>query len=188
MPPPYVRCTAEETMPAYRAIANRLRPQLNGPRLGRAVDADRVACAHVIIETVKRRGLAQRAAVIAVTTAITESGLLNVTYGDRDSLGLFQQRPSQGWGTPAQVMDPIHATNAFLNAMLRKYPDNSWMSGPIGPICQRVQVSGDPGAYAPEVHDAQLLVDSLWTDGLIPQTANTAGWLMLLTDADPAVS
>src|SRR5512143_2797733 len=156
---------------ADTAVANRVRPHMNGPRLGRAVDSERVACARVITQTVKRRGLAERAAVIAVTTAITESGLHNYTKAvDHDSLGLFQQRPSQGWGTPAQITDPVHATNAFLDAMLRKYPDNSWMSGDIGAICQQVQVSAVPDAYALEVHDAQLLVDILWTDGPIPQT------------------
>lgn len=144
------------------AIANRVRPHMNGPRLGRAVDGERVACARVITQTVKRRGLAERAAVIAVTTAITESGLHNYTQPvDRDSLGLFQQRPSAGWGTPEQIIDPVYATNAFLNAMLRKYPRDSWKTGDIGAICQRVQVSAFPDAYGREVHDAQLLVSAL---------------------------
>lgn len=55
---------------------------------------------------------------IALMTALTESGLRNLDYGDKDSLGLFQQRPSQGWGTPAQLMDPKYATEAFVHALL----------------------------------------------------------------------
>ncbi|WP_198171251.1 FG-GAP repeat domain-containing protein, partial [Actinoplanes awajinensis] len=136
---------------------------MNGPRLGRQIGGSQVCCARVIVATTKGRGLHPRAAVIAVTTAITESTLHNYTEAvDHDSLGLFQQRPSQGWGTPAQLTDPVYATNAFLSAMLRKYPNNSWMTGDIGAICQRVQVSAVPDAYAKEAHDAQLLVNALW--------------------------
>jgi hypothetical protein len=160
----YAQCRPGGATAADTAVANQVRPNMNGRRLGRSVNAYTVSCARTIVETTAGRGLAQRAAVIAVTTAITESSLHNYTEAvDHDSLGLFQQRPSQGWGTPAQIVDPVYATNAFLNAMLRKFPNNSWMSGDIGAICQRVQVSADPGAYAYEVHDAQLLVSALWT-------------------------
>ena len=146
------------------AVADRIRSRMNGPRLGRRIGGDHVCCARVIVNTTRSRGLAPRAAVIAVTTAITESTLHNyIEAVDHDSLGLFQQRPSQGWGTPAQLTDPVYATNAFLNAMLRKFPDNRWMTGDIGAICQRVQVSAVPDAYGREAHDAQLLVDALWT-------------------------
>jgi hypothetical protein len=126
------------------------------------------------IETTKHQGLAQRAAVIAITTAITESTLHNYTEAsDHDSLGLFQQRPSQGWGTPAQITNPVFATNAFLNRMRSKFPNNSWMKGDIGAICQRVQVSKYPDAYAREVHDAQLLVTAMW-EGLDDMDENTS--------------
>jgi hypothetical protein len=149
---------------------------MNGPRMGKSVNAYNVSCARIITATSKGRGLDKRAAVIAVTTAITESTLHNYTEaGDHDSLGLFQQRPSQGWGTPAQLIDPVYATNAFLNAMLRKFPNNAWMSGDIGAICQKVQVSAVPDAYAKEVHDAQLLVDALWSAGTTPSTDPPSG-------------
>jgi hypothetical protein len=158
----YAKCTPDGPTAADTALANRLRPKMNGPRLGRSINGDNICCARVIVTTTKKRGLHFRAAVIALTTAITESTLHNYTEaGDHDSLGLFQQRPSQGWGTPAQITNPVYATNKFLDAMLRKYPKNSWMSGDIGSICQRVQVSAVPDAYAPEVHDAQLIVDAL---------------------------
>ncbi|MFB9336624.1 hypothetical protein ACFFTT_27700, partial [Actinoplanes octamycinicus] len=146
------------------ATADQLRPRMNGPRLGRRISGNNVCCARVIVNAVRSRGLPVRAAVIAVTTAITETSLNNYTEAvDHDSLGLFQQRPSQGWGSPAQLTDPVYATNAFLNAMLRKYPNNGWMTGDIGAICQRVQVSAVPDAYGREVHDAQLLADALWS-------------------------
>jgi hypothetical protein len=159
----YARCRPNGDTAAAGAIANQVRPHMNGVRLGHAVNGDNISCAEVIVETIKHQNLAQRAAVIAITTAITESTLHNYTEAsDHDSLGLFQQRPSQGWGTPAQITNPVFATNAFLNMMHRKFPNNSWMKGDIGAICQRVQVSAVSNAYAREVHDAQLIVNALW--------------------------
>ncbi|MEW9553359.1 FG-GAP repeat domain-containing protein [Nonomuraea sp. NPDC050783] len=178
----YTACVSGGPTSTDTAIADQVRPQMNGPRLGRGVNAYNVSCARIITSTTKGRGLDKRAAVIAVTTAITESTLHNYTVAaDHDSLGLFQQRPSQGWGTPAQLIDPVYATNAFLNAMLRKYPNNSWMSGDIGAICQKVQVSAVPDAYGKEVHDAQLLVDALW-DGAGATTDPPSGNFALRAD------
>ena len=160
---PFAACVPGGPSSGDAAVADQLRPAMNGPRLGHAVNAYTISCARAIVQTTRARGLDQRAAVIAVTTAITESTLHNYTQPvDHDSLGLFQQRPSQGWGSPGQLVDPVYASNAFLTAMLRKYPGNGWMTGDIGAICQRVQVSADPGAYAPEVHDAQLITSALW--------------------------
>ncbi|MEJ3751041.1 VCBS repeat-containing protein, partial [Actinomycetes bacterium KLBMP 9797] len=159
----YAPCVPGGPTSGDAAIANQVRPHMNGNRLGGAVDAYNISCARIITATTRDRGLAKRAAVIAVTTAITESTLHNyIEAVDHDSLGLFQQRPSQGWGTPAQVTDPVYATNAFLSAMLRKFPDDRWMTGDIGAICQAVQVSAVPDAYGHEVHDAGLIVDALW--------------------------
>ena len=64
-----------------------------------------------------RRGMPAHAATIALAAALQESKLYNLRGGDRDSLGLFQQRPSQGWGTPREILDPVHATNAFYDAL-----------------------------------------------------------------------
>ncbi|MFC3992568.1 FG-GAP repeat domain-containing protein [Actinoplanes siamensis] len=150
---------------ADRAVADALRPSMNGRRLGKAISARAVACARLIIGTVEQRGLGPRAAVIAITTAIAESTLTNhTTMVDHDSLGLFQQRPSQGWGLPGQLTDPASSTHKFLDAMLRNYPGDTWRGGDIGAIAQRVQKSAYPLAYAPEVHDAQLIVAELWAD------------------------
>ncbi|WP_406071035.1 hypothetical protein [Micromonospora sp. NBC_01638] len=132
---------------------------MNGYLKDGALNSYHVSFARAIADITRGRGLDKRAALIAITTAITESSLHNYTEpNDLDSLGLFQQRPSQGWGTPAQVTDLIYATNAFLNAMLRKFPNNSWMTGDIGAICQAVQVSKYPDNYDKNLHDAQIVV------------------------------
>ena len=99
--------------------------------------------------------------MIAVTTAIVESTLLNINKEiDHDSLGLFQQRAS--WGSRQNRLNPTWATNAFLNAMLQKFPRNAWRTTPIGKVCQRVQVSAFPGRYQPQVADARIIVGALW--------------------------
>ena len=80
------------------------------------------------------------AARIALMTAMTESGLRDLDFGDRDSLGLFQQRPSQGWGTPAQVMDPTYATVAFVRRLLAV---PGWQTEAPWVAAQTVQRSAD---------------------------------------------
>jgi cell wall-associated NlpC family hydrolase len=95
---------------------------------------------------------------IAVATAIQESQLVNLSSGDRDSLGLFQQRPSQGWGTPAQIMDPAYAAGRFYQALLQV---PGWQSLPLTVAAQDVQHSGFPGAYARWQDDAARIVTRL---------------------------
>jgi peptidoglycan DL-endopeptidase CwlO len=90
-------------------------------------------------------GAPPRAWLIALATAMQESTLNNINYGDRDSLGLFQQRPSQGWGTPAQVTDPVYATTIFIERLL-EVP--GWDSLPVTVAAQTVQRSAFPDAYA----------------------------------------
>jgi peptidoglycan DL-endopeptidase CwlO len=118
------------------------------------LDAEQVGNAATIIGVVlapartpqfPRPALPVRAAVIAVATARQESALRNIAHGDRDSLGLFQQRPSQGWGAPDQLMDPEYATDAFL-FRLQSVP--AWQSRPLTEAAQAVQRSGYPAAYA----------------------------------------
>jgi hypothetical protein len=105
-----------------------------------------------------RRGLPARAATIGIATAMQESKLVNVDYGDRDSLGLFQQRPSQGWGTPAQVQDPVYATNAFYDVLVKV---EGYRSLPITTAAQKVQRSGFPHAYAQHEPEARVLASAL---------------------------
>src|SRR5215213_4622525 len=86
-----------------------------------------------------RRRLPARAATIALATAMQESRLRNLDYGDRDSLGLFQQRPSQGWGTPEQVRDPVYAAGKFYDHLVQ-VPD--WQTRRLTEASQLVQRSG----------------------------------------------
>ncbi|MFE9248040.1 hypothetical protein [Streptomyces sp. NPDC007088] len=120
--------------------------------------ADQAVNAATISAVGTSRGLPERAVTIALATALQESGLRNIGYGDRDSLGLFQQRPSQGWGTRTQVMDPVYAANQFY-ARLVKVP--RYTSLPLTEAAQRVQRSAFPDAYAKHEPDASLLSAAL---------------------------
>jgi len=73
--------------------------------------------ARTIIDAGRQRGLSQREIVAALSTGLVESGLQNISHGDRDSLGVFQQRPSQGWGTPQQLTDVSYAAGKFYDAI-----------------------------------------------------------------------
>ncbi|MFE7748341.1 hypothetical protein [Streptomyces sp. NPDC057428] len=104
------------------------------------------------------RGLPERAVTIALATALQESALRNIDHGDRDSLGLFQQRPSQGWGTPGQIMDPVYSSGKFYQHLV-DVPGYSRL--PLTVAAQRVQKSGFPQAYAKHEPDAALLSAAL---------------------------
>ena len=104
------------------------------------------------------RGLPARAATIALATAYQESKLYNLEDGDRDSLGLFQQRPSQGWGTREQILNPYYAANAFYDS-LQKIDGYDTMRVTVA--AQRVQRSGFPEAYADHEADARVLASAL---------------------------
>ena len=101
--------------------------------------------AATIIGVARDMGAPPRAWLVALATAMQESTLRNIDYGDRDSLGLFQQRPSQGWGSPAQVTDPVHSTTIFIERLL-EVP--GWDTMPVTVAAQTVQRSAFPGAYA----------------------------------------
>jgi len=101
--------------------------------------------AATIIGVARQRGAPPRAWLVALATAMQESTLRNINYGDRDSLGLFQQRPSQGWGTPAQVTDPVYSTTIFIDRLLQV---PNWERLPVTVAAQTVQRSAFPNAYA----------------------------------------
>lgn len=109
------------------------------------LDPEQAANAALLGGIAEQRALPARAVTIAVATALQESKLRNIAYGDRDSLGLFQQRPSQGWGTVAEVQDPVHATNAFYDALVGL---SGYQDMPITQAAQAVQRSAYPEAYA----------------------------------------
>ncbi|MFE3639576.1 hypothetical protein [Streptomyces sp. NPDC059169] len=104
------------------------------------------------------RGMPERAVTIALATALQESALRNINHGDRDSIGLFQQRPSQGWGTTQEILDPVFAAGKFYDH-LAKVPGYSRL--PLTVAAQRVQRSGFPQAYAKHEPDASLLSAAL---------------------------
>ncbi|WP_240675354.1 hypothetical protein [Cellulomonas endophytica] len=112
-----------------------------------------------------RRGLPARAVTIAVATTLQESRLVNITYGDRDSLGLFQQRPSQGWGSEAEVLDPVHATGRFYDALVEV---DGWQDLEVTVAAQAVQRSGFPDAYAQHETRARAWASAL--TGFSPRT------------------
>ncbi|MGW3174462.1 heavy metal transporter [Streptomyces sp. NPDC001153] len=122
------------------------------------LDLDQASHAATIAAVAHAHGLPERAVTIALATAIQESKLHNLTYGDRDSLGLFQQRPSQGWGSPAQIRDPVYASGKFFDALV-KVPD--YLGLPVTVAAQRVQHSGYPEAYASHEAMAATLADVL---------------------------
>jgi hypothetical protein len=112
--------------------------------LSMTLTAEQVTNAATIAAVGRERGLPERAVVIALATAQQESRLRNLDYGDRDSLGLFQQRPSAGWGTDAQVQDPVYAANKFYDHLV-EVP--GWETGRLTEVSQAVQRSGYPEAY-----------------------------------------
>jgi hypothetical protein len=114
--------------------------------------------ASLIVAISVRRGLPARAASIALATAYQESDLFNLEHGDRDSIGLFQQRPSQGWGSVREILDPVYATNAFYDALVQI---GDYESMEITVAAQAVQRSGFPDAYADHEADARAIASAL---------------------------
>lgn len=123
---------------------------LNGklPKL-RDYGSEQLKNAAIIINTGRQLAVPPRGWVIAVATAMQESRLSNLgnlgTRNDHDSLGLFQQRPSAGWGTPAQIQDPVYASTKFYKRLLLV---RNWDRLPLTRAAQRVQRSAYPNAYA----------------------------------------
>ena len=143
----------------------RLLEEVRGPRcefrLEHRVETlapEQAANAATISMVAVDRGLPPRAVTIALATAIQESKLRNLTYGDADSLGLFQQRPSQGWGTPEEVTDPVYAANAFYDVLVQ-VPD--WQDGVVTEVAQEVQRSAFPEAYADHEWEGRVLASVL---------------------------
>ncbi|MDP5183966.1 hypothetical protein QOZ88_15110 [Blastococcus sp. BMG 814] len=122
------------------------------------LSAEQVQNAATIAEVGRARGLPERAVVIALATAMQESTLRNLDHGDRDSLGLFQQRPSQGWGTPEQVQDPAYAAGQFYDRLVRV---PAWETGELTLVADAVQRSAFPLAYGKWSAFAEELADAL---------------------------
>ncbi|WP_298583951.1 hypothetical protein [uncultured Kocuria sp.] len=129
----------------------------DGQRQRHTLSAEQSANAALVTAEAVARGADPYAAVVALATAMQESQLVNIDYGDRDSVGLFQQRPSQGWGTPAQIMDPAYATAAFYDGLA----ELDYTSMSVTDAAQAVQRSAHPEAYARHEGLARAFAGSL---------------------------
>ncbi len=143
--------------------------------------AEQVDNAALIAATALRRELPAHAVTVALAAAMQESDLRNLDYGDRDSVGLFQQRPSQGWGTIEQIRDPRFATNAFYDHLEEVA---GWQQIPVTEAAQAVQRSGHPLGYADHEADARL-----WARVLTGEVASEAVTCSLPSaKSDPAAA
>jgi hypothetical protein len=122
------------------------------------LDPEQMANAATISAVGIRKGLPDHAVTIALATALQESKLRNVSGGDRDSLGLFQQRPSQDWGTPEQIMNPRYAAGRFYQALAKV---KGWQDMAVADAAQAVQRSADGSAYARWEDKARILATAL---------------------------
>jgi hypothetical protein len=151
-------------VPAGKPSRDELIPHgLEGAQSRIPLDDAQLANARAIVDAAKKTGVGDRGAVIGVATSLQESKLYNLghlgAYNDHDSQGLFQQRPSSGWGTPEQVTDPEYAATAFFNALKNI---GGWQDLPLTTAAQTVQVSAFPYAYAQWEEQAADIVQQLW--------------------------
>jgi hypothetical protein len=122
------------------------------------VDLEQAQWSSLMAAQAQTRGLPPRATTIAIATAFQESKIHNIDYGDRDSVGLFQQRPSQGWGTVEQIMDPQYSIAAFYDGLQEI---EGYESMEITVAAQAVQRSAFPDAYAQHEAYSRALASSL---------------------------
>jgi hypothetical protein len=130
-----------------------------GPN-GRPTDEQRQNAA-IIVGVGQQLQVPERGQWIALATALQESNLRNINYGDRDSLGLFQQRPSQGWGSPQEILDPVYSATQFYTRLL-EVPD--WPQMELWQAAQAVQRSAFPTAYSKWENLAATLLAEGGTD------------------------
>lgn len=141
--------------------------------------------ARTIVDVGLAVGASERVLLAALEAAIVESGVRNVGYGDRDSLGVFQQRPSAGWGTPTQTMNPVYAARAFLlgprraggsraNAEPGALARDRTFVGTAGQLAQAVQRSAFPHRYDQVEDDARALLQRYVDGGPQITLASTA--------------
>ena len=121
---------------------------------------ERMANAATIAAVARAKSLPERATIIALATAEQESKIQNLSEGDRDSVGLFQQRPSQGWGSAQDIQDPVYSTGKFFHALLNV---KGWETIDVGKAAQDVQRSADSSgeSYGQWEEMATILATSL---------------------------
>ncbi|MEV4212778.1 hypothetical protein [Micromonospora sp. NPDC049662] len=150
--------------PAGKPSRDELIPHgIEGAQSRIPLDKAQLDNARSIVDAAKKTGVGDRGAVIGVATSLQESKLYNLGHlgasNDHDSQGLFQQRPSSGWGSPEQITDPEYAATAFFAALKNV---GGWQDLPLTTAAQTVQVSAFPYAYAQWEEQAADLVQQLW--------------------------
>ncbi|WP_062640916.1 C40 family peptidase [Streptomyces maremycinicus] len=125
---------------------------------GLDLPAEQVPNAQTIVATGLSLDVPKKGQIIALATAMQEGRLRNLNYGDRDSLGLFQQRPSQGWGSAQQIRDPVYASEQFYKHLVKV---SGWQQMTVTQAAQAVQKSGLPDAYAQWENLATALQDAI---------------------------
>lgn len=167
-----------------------LRSQVSRPATGCTASGDgltyrltleQAANAATIAAVAHRRGLPNHAVTIALATSLQETKLRNLPFGDLDSVGLFQQRPSQGWGAQQQLLDPAFATGAFYTHLVQV---PGWQTLPVAEAAQAVQRSADGSAYSRWEPVARLLARGL--TGELPRGLACAFAAGDLSGAPPA--
>jgi hypothetical protein len=141
-----------------------------------ALDLVQMANAATITAVGVRRKMPERAIVVALATAFQESKLENLDTGDRDSVGLFQQRPSQGWGTPEKIQDPRYAAGKFYTALKKV---KGWQKMRVTDAAQKVQRSAYPNAYQKWADESAVLARAL--------TGRATGAVECTLDGKPAL-
>jgi hypothetical protein len=136
------------------------------------VDTAQAANATTIAAVGKRLGLPDHGVTVALAAALQESDLRNLDHGDLDSLGLFQQRPSEGWGSAAQIMNPEYAVTAFYRRLERV---SGWETLSVAEAAQAVQHSAAPDAYAQFDQTARTLASALTGEGPAAFTCHYPG-------------
>ncbi|WP_018812343.1 hypothetical protein [Salinispora pacifica] len=157
--------TAAAAVPAEKPDMGTLIPHgTQGEQSRIDLGGEQTGNVRAIIEATKAAGMDERAAVVAIATSLQESKLENLGHlgarNDHDSQGLFQQRPSSGWGTVEQITDPAYSTTAFLEGLRQV---EGWQDMPLTEAAQKVQVSAFPFHYAQWETQAADLVAEHWT-------------------------
>jgi hypothetical protein len=148
---------------AVRSLLHEVSPPPPACRVGNGPDAlfldtEQAANATTITAVAHRMRLPHHAVTIAIATVLQESKMHNLSYGDRDSVGLFQQRPSQGWGTPAQLHTPSYAAEAFYRHLVKVA---GWQQLPVAQAAQSVQHSADGSGYEAWTEEARAIARAL---------------------------
>ena len=143
-------------LPGQSLVVRRPTPVVTVASVTMPLDDETRANARTVIDIGRPLGVPDQGIVVALAAAAQESGLRNVHQGDLDSLGLFQQRPSQGWGAPEEVLDPVRAATAFYvghgepsaGGTLGLLDIAGWESMSVTQAAQAVQRSAHPDHYA----------------------------------------